>query len=152
MGMMDKNATMPERKKQQGYRLQLLKGVCLLWGVLTLSACNAFMHGYTQNKALNAYTLTGDYPKSFGHKRLAYVKGFHHHSALANFLSERPSPSFFYEYLTKGKCRGISLFYTASDSVFTFEEPRRGNLNAVCKGARKMDDYERETYQRLKKP
>lgn len=35
------------------------------------------------------------------------------------------------------------------DSVFIFEEPKKGELNSVLKGARQMDDYERQTLERL---
>ena len=48
------------------------------------------------------------------------------------------------------KCRGIKLFYPKLDSVFIFEEPHKGNLNSVLKEAKKMDDYERQTFERLK--
>lgn len=121
---------------------------------LILISCNAFMHGYTWSKAENSYYLvTGD-KGNFGDKRLKYNKGFHSNSALSNFLdckcNDRGLPSFIYEYMTDTKCRGIKLFYPKLDSVFVFEEPRKNRLNSIEKEARKMDGYERETYERLK--
>jgi hypothetical protein len=112
------------------------------------------MHGYTWNKAQNAYYLvTGD-KNNFGDKRLTYNKGFHNHSALSNFLdcncNNRGLPGFIYEYLSDTKCRGIKLFYPVLDSVFIFEEPQKGQLNSVLKEARKMDAYEGQTFERLK--
>ena len=64
--------------------------------------------------------------------------------------NDRGLPSFIFEYETAAKCRGIKLFYVQRDSVFIFEEPKKGDLNSVLKEARKMDNYEQQTYQRLK--
>jgi len=114
-----------------------------------LSSCKAFMHGFTWSKAQNSYYLvTGD-KHNFGDRRLNYNEHFHKHSALSNFLDRR-IPNFIYEYQTDIKCRGIRLYYVQVDSVFIFEEPKKGNLHSVLKEARKMDDYELQTYQRLK--
>lgn len=115
--------------------------------------CKSFMHGYTWSKAENSYNLvTGD-KDNFGDKRLNYNKAFHRNSALSTFLdckcNDRGLPNFIYEYQTKSKCRGIKLYYAQRDSVFVFEEPKKGKLQSILKEARKMDDYERETYQRL---
>jgi hypothetical protein len=117
-------------------------------------SCKAFKHGYTWSRAENSYNLvTGD-NNNFGDKRLDYNKGFHRNSALLNFLNckcnERGQPGFIYEYMSDKKCRGIKLFYPKLDSVFIFEEPHKGNLNSVLKEAKKMDDYERQTFERLK--
>ena len=125
---------------------------------LTLSAvffsCKAFKHGYTWSKAENSYSLVTGNKDNFGDKRLDYNKGFHRNSELDKFLdcecNNRGLPSFIYEYMTESKCRGIRLFYVQQDSVFIFEEPKKGNLRSVMKEARKMDDNERQTYERLK--
>src|SRR5215213_10526209 len=119
---------------------------------LTFS-CKSFMHGYTWSKAENSYNLvTGD-KDNFGDKRLNYNKAFHRNSALSTFLdckiNGRGLPNFIYEYQTKSKCRGIKLYYVQRDSVFVFEEPKKGKLQSILKDARKMDDYERQTYARL---
>jgi hypothetical protein len=112
------------------------------------------MHGYTWDKAQNSYYLINSDKDNFGDRRLKYNKGFHNNSALSNFLdckcNDRGLPSFMYEYQSETKCRGIKLFYVRLDSVFVFEEPKKGNLNSILKEARKMDAYERETYERLK--
>jgi hypothetical protein len=116
-------------------------------------SCKAFKHGYTWDKAENSYILvTGD-KNNFGDKRLDYNKGFHRNSDLSRFLgcNCRELPDLIYEYKTKIKSRGIKLFYIKRDSAFVFEEPNRGNLNSVIKEARKMDEYEKQTYERLKK-
>ena len=122
--------------------------------IICLIGCKSFKHGYTWSKAENSYNLvTGD-KNNFGDKRLDYNKGFHRNSALSNFLdckcNDRGLPNFIYEYKSETKCRGIKLFYVRLDSVFVFEEPRKNNLNSIQKEARKMDDYERQTYDRLK--
>lgn len=109
------------------------------------------MHGYTWREAKDSYRLvTGD-KSNFGDRRMKYNLGFHRPSDLSLFFSNpnRSMPEFIYEYLTAEKCRGIKLFYVKADSVFTFEEPKKNNLYSVLKEARKMDGYERETYQRL---
>jgi hypothetical protein len=121
---------------------------------ITFLSCNAFMHGYTSDKAQNSYQLvTGD-KNSFGDKRLKYNKSFHNNSALSNFLdcncNGRGLPNFIYEYKSDTKCRGIKLYFVKLDSVFIFEEPKKNNLNSVLKEARKMDDYEKQTFERLK--
>lgn len=119
-----------------------------------LLGCKAFKHGYTWSKAENSYNLvTGD-KNNFGDKRLDYNKGFHRNSQLSNFLdcncNDRGLPDFIYEYKSDLKRRGIKLFYIKLDSAFVFEEPKKNNLNSIQKEARKMDDYERQTYERLK--
>ena len=116
-----------------------------------LAGCNAFMHGYTEDKALNKYWLvTGD-KDNFGDKRVKYNKGFHNPSELDNFLDCdcKSLPSFIYEYKTPAKCRGIKLYYVTIDSVFIFEEPRKGNQRSVLKESRTMTDSERQIYQSL---
>lgn len=127
---------------------------CMLSLVILVSACKAFKHGYTWAKAENSYHLVTGNKNNFGDKRIDYNKYFHRNSALSNFLdcecNHRGLPSFIYEYQTNNKCRGIQLFYTGLDSVFVFEEPRKGQLRSVMKEARKMDDYERQTFERLK--
>lgn len=125
----------------------------LLISSFCLPGCKAFMHGYTWDKAENSYHLVNGDKDNFGDKRIKYLRGFHKNSALANFLdcncNNRGLPDFIYEYKSKEKCRGIQLFYVSRDSVYVFEEPRKGNLNSMLKDARKMDEYERLTYQRL---
>lgn len=112
------------------------------------------MHGYTWRKAENSYYLVTGNKDNFGDRRLNYNKGFHRNSALSSFLdckcNDRGQPQFIYEYMSENKCRGIKLFYAKLDSVFIFEEPKKGKLNSVLKEARKMDDYERQTFERLK--
>jgi hypothetical protein len=119
-----------------------------------ISSCKAFKHGYTWREAKNSYNLVTRDKNNFGYKRIDYNKAFHNHSALSNFLdcncNERGLPNFIYEYQTENKCRGIKLFYVQRDSVFIFEEPQKGHLQSVLKEASKMDDYERQTYERLK--
>ncbi|RYZ20102.1 MAG: hypothetical protein EOO16_17805 [Chitinophagaceae bacterium] len=131
----------------------LIVCTCLMLTV-TLSACKAFKHGYTWSKAVNSYSLVTGNENNFGDKRLDYNRGFHRNSELAAFLDcrchDRGLPGFIYEYQTDDKRRGIRLYYTQRDSVFIFEEPKRGNLRSVLKEARVMDDYERQTYERLK--
>ncbi len=126
----------------------------LLAILISFSGCKAFMHGYTWDKAQNSYNLVTGSKDNFGDKRLKYNKGFHKHSALSNFLdckcNDRGLPDFIYEYKSDTKCRGIKLFYVKLDSVFVFEEPKKNKLNSVRKEARKMDDSERQTYERLK--
>jgi len=117
------------------------------------AGCNAFMHGYTWNKAQNAYYLvTGD-KNNFGDKRLKYNKGFHRNSALSNFLNcncnYRGAPAFIYEYMSDAGCRGIKLFYPTLDSVFVFEEPKKRKLNSVLKESGKMNDAERQVFKKL---
>lgn len=120
---------------------------------LTASSCNSFNHGYTWEKARDRYLLVTGNSKNFGDKRLRYNKGFHRNSELEWFLSTsagtRGLPGFIYEYKNTAKCRGIKLFYPAHDSAFVFEEPKKNNLRSVMKERRKMDEFERLTYQHL---
>ena len=118
------------------FRKQNLKKLFLLPVVaLFLTGCKAFMHGYTWNKAQNSYYLVTGADDNFGDRRIEYNKGFHRNSDLTNFLdckcNDRGSPDFIYEYKSKAKCRGIKLYYVKLDSVFVFEEPRKGNLNSI---------------------
>lgn len=126
----------------------------LLFPFLILLSCNAYMHGYTWSKAQNSYYLVSGDKNNFGDQRIKYNKGFHRNSALYNFLdcncNSRGLPDFIYEYKSKTQCKGIQLYYVKLDSVFIFEEPRRGNLQSILKVARKMDYNEHQTYEQLK--
>lgn len=121
---------------------------------LFLFGCKAFKHGYTWSEAKNSYNLVTGSKSNSGDKRLDYNKAFHKNSALSNFLdcksNDRGLPNFVYEYPSDNKRRGIKLFYVQRDSVFIFEEPKKGDLQSILKEVRKMDDYERQTYERLK--
>lgn len=125
-----------------------------LFLVMFFVSCKAFKHGYTWSQAKNSHNLVTGNPRNFGDRRLDYNSAFHRYSELANFLNcscnERGRADFIYEYETDQKARGIKLFYVQRDSVFVFEEPKKGNLRSIIKEARKMDDYERQTYERLK--
>ena len=127
--------------------LALIFTVCLL-------GCKAFKHGLTWSKAQNSYNLVTGNKNNFGDRRLNYNEGFHRNSELSNFLNckcnDRGLPDFIYEYKTEKKREGIKLFYMKLDSVFVFEEPNKNNLRSIQIEARKMDDYERQTYVRLK--
>lgn len=115
-------------------------------------SCNAFMHGYTANQAQDAYHLVTGNSNNFGDRRLKYIKGFYKGAEVAAFLSEsnhRGAPGFLYEYKVD-KRYGILLFYPSLDSVFVFEQPRKNCTCSNLKTARKMDEYERLTYARLK--
>ena len=113
------------------------------------TGCKAFMHGYTEDKAQNAYYLVTGNEDNFGDRRIRYNKAFHRHSQLSSFLECKGHPAFIYEYKTAARCRGIRLFYPTIDSVFVFEEPRKGNLRSVVKEQRNMDEHERLTFAKL---
>jgi hypothetical protein len=131
-----------------------LKNLVLLTIIISLFSCKAYMHGYTWDKAKDSYQVITGNKDSFGDKRLTYNKGFHKHSELSDFLdcncNNRGLPDFIYEYKSAAKCRGIKLFYVKLDSVFVFEEPKKNNLASIQKEARKMDDNERQIFERLK--
>jgi len=140
--------------KKNVQQFQFQKKTILAFSIVICVSCNAYMHGYTWSKAQNKYLLvTGD-KANFGDQRIKYNKGFHRNSALYNFLdcncNSRGLPDFIYEYKSKTKCEGIHLYYVKLDSVFIFEEPRRGNLQSILIDARKMGDDEHKTYERLK--
>ena len=123
--------------------------------VAVLIGCKSFKYGYTSSKAENAYHLiTGD-KNNFGDKRLDYTRYHYRNSELGSFLNcscnDRGLPSFIYEYRNAAKHDGVKLFYPERDSVFIFEAVKRYTSTSVLKEARKMDGYERETYERLKK-
>lgn len=122
--------------------------------IILLVSCKAYKHGYTWSKAENSYMLITGESNNFGDKRLALNKAFHRNSALSNFLNcacnDRGLPTFIYEYQNEKKCRGIKLFYPSRDSVFIFEEPKKGNLRSVLKEARPMDEGEHQAYARLR--
>ena len=113
-------------------------------------SCNAFKYGYTEDKALNAYYLITGNENDFGDKRIKYNESFHRCPCFKTFLDNKGYPGFIYEYKNKAKCKGIKLFYPVSDSVFVFEEAQKGKRYSFIKESRKMDNYERATYQRLK--
>jgi hypothetical protein len=117
--------------------------------LLTIS-CNAFKYGYTEEKALNAYYLITGNENNFGDKRIKYNEYFHRCECFTNFLNSKGYPGLIYEYKTEAKCKGIKLFYPAIDSVFVFEEAKKNKRYSFIKESRKMNDNEREMYQRLK--
>lgn len=118
------------------------------------TGCNAFMHGYTWQQARNSYYIVNGDKHNFGDRRLKYTQGFYKGSELSAFLSEanyRGKPAFIYEYQAADKRRGIQLFYPSIDSVFIFEQPKKNCTCSAFKEARKMDEHERLTYEKLKK-
>jgi hypothetical protein len=122
----------------------------LLVVVLCVVSCNAYKYGYTEKKALNAYYLVTGNENNFGDKRIKYNEYFHRCPCFKSFLDSKGYPGFIYEYKTDTKCKGIKLFYPASDSVFVFEEAKKNRRYSFIKESRKMNDNERESYQRLK--
>jgi hypothetical protein len=116
---------------------------------MLLFSCNAYMHGYTEKKAQNRYYPVNGNEQNFGDRRIKYNRGFHRHSALDRFIGFKGMPAYIYEYKTPRKCRGIKLFYTNIDSVFIFEEPRKGNLNTVFKTADKISVAEKQIFETL---
>ena len=123
---------------------------CLVVVVLVTIGCNAYKYGYTETKALNTYHLVTGNENSFGDKRIKYNESFHRCVCFTGFLEARGYPGLIYEYKTEAKIKGIKLFYPASDSVFVFEEAKKGKRYSFIKESRKMNDDEREIYQRLK--
>ena len=122
----------------------------LLVFVFCTFSCNAFKYGYTEDKALNAYYLITGNENNFGDKRIKYNEYFHRCPCFKSFLDSKGYPGFIYEYKNETKCKGIKLFYPASDSVFVFEETKKGKRYSNIKESREMDNYEREKYQQLK--
>jgi hypothetical protein len=122
----------------------------LLVVVFYTIGCNAFKYGYTEDKALNAYYLVTGNENNFGDKRIKYNESFHRCPCFKTFLDNKGYPGFINEYKTEAKIKGIKLYYPPIDSVFVFEEAKKGKRYSVIKESRKMDKYERETYQRLK--
>ncbi len=118
--------------------------------IFCLFSCNAFKYGYTENKAWNTFFLITGNENNFGDKRLLYNEKFHRCSCFKNFLSSNSYPEFIYEYKTEDKCKGIKLFYPLKDSVYVFEEEKKGKRYAAIKESRKMNADEREAYQQLK--
>ena len=126
-----------------------LHGILLLTCLFTLSACSGFRYGYTLSRAQNSYKLVTGNKDDFGDMRVRYNRRFHK-SPLDNFIAQKGQPGLIYEYRTDRRSDGIRLYYPAIDSVFSFEEPRKSNIHSVLVDARKMDEYERQTYERLK--
>ena len=128
-----------------GFKLGLL----LIFLIPNLG-CDAFKYGYTENKALNSYYLVTDSKRNFGKKRINYNESFHNCPCFTNFLQARGYPAFIYEYKTDLKCKGIKLFYPSSDSVFVFEESKKGKHYSFIKESKNMDEAEKLTYERIK--
>jgi hypothetical protein len=130
-----------------------MKGIVLFIVLgFIMAGCNAFMHGYTRDKAhvLPFYLVTGD-KDNFGDRRIEYNRKYYNRTGIDHFLDCMGKPGFIYEYKTMSKCMGLQFFYPSMDSVFVFEQTKRGNLNPVLLQARKMDDFEKLVEARLKK-
>lgn len=126
-----------------------LQGPLLFSCLFALSACSGYRYGYTWSRAQNSYNLVTGNKDDFGDRRVRYNRGFHK-SPLDNFIAQKGLPALIYEYRTDRRSDGIRLYYPAIDSVFSFEEPRKSNIHSVLVDARKMDEHERQTYERLK--
>ncbi len=127
----------------------IFKSALLFFFLFIISGCNAFKYGATEDKALNAYYLITGSESNFGDKRIEYNTSYHNCLCFTDFLHKRGNPAFIYEYKNQLKCKGIKLFYPSSDSVFVFEEAKKGKRYSFIKESRKMDEYEKLTYQRL---
>jgi len=117
--------------------------------LLLLSSCAAFMHGYTDDKALNAYYLVNGDKHNFGDRRVYYNQRFHHNTDLDNYLNKLGKPDMIYEYEAKEKHIGLQLFYIAKDSVYVFDSKRKHCTCMSFLESRKIDEYEKATYLRL---
>ena len=126
-----------------------LQNILLFTCFFSLSACSGARYGWSLSKAQNSYNLVTGNKDDFGDMRVRYNRRFHKWP-LDNFIAQKGQPGFIYEYRTARRSDGIRLYYPVLDSVFSFEEPRKSNLHSVLVESRKMDDYERQTYERLK--
>jgi hypothetical protein len=127
----------------------LLRSILLFACPFILSACSGFRYGWSWSKAQNSYNLVTGSKDDFGDMRVRYNRRYHKRP-LDNFIAQKGQPGFIYEYRTDRRSDGIRLYYPAIDSVFSFEEPRKSNIHSVLVESRKMDEYERQTYERLK--
>jgi hypothetical protein len=130
-------------------KLKVVFTQSLLLFVFCLFSCNAFKYGYTEDKALNTYYLVTGNENNFGDKRIKYNESFHRCPCFKFYLDSKGFPGFIYEYKTEAKCKGIKLFYPVSDSVFVFEEEKKGKRYSDVKESRKINIEERKIYQQL---
>jgi len=126
-----------------------MRTILILSGLIFLNSCAAFMHGYTDDKALNRYLLVNGNKANFGDKRLNYSQRFHKNTDLDIYLKRYGRPDMTYEYNAKSKHLGIQLFYTKMDSVFVFDVRSKHCLCAGFIESRTISDYEKSTYDRL---
>ena len=76
-----------------------------------LYGCSAFMYGWTEELAFNAYYLVKQDKKDLGYRRIKYNMGYHKNSELYYFLKENNKPDLIREYEKATKCDVIELFY-----------------------------------------
>jgi len=126
-----------------------MRTILILSSLILLNSCGAFMHGYTDDKALNRYLIVNGDKANFGDKRLNYSQRFHKNTDLDIYLKRYGRPDMTYEYNAKNKHLGIQLFYTKMDSVFVFDVKSKHCLCAGFVESRTMSDYEQSTYKRL---
>ena len=114
-----------------------------------LYGCSIVMYGWTEELAFNAYYLVKQDKKDFGNRRVKYNMGYHKNSELYYFLKENNKPDLIREYEKATKCDVIELFYLNKDSVFIFEEPKKNSSYSNFTSGRRINEYEKLTYQKL---
>lgn len=124
----------------------------LLFVAVSCIGCNAFQHGYTQQKSENVYQLVTWNKKDPGTKRLKMHRQFHKKSGLSCFMDNHAKPDFMLEYRDEEKREVIHLYYATTDSVFIFKECKQNqSLCVVLQETRTLSNKEKQIYETLQK-
>jgi len=119
----------------------------LLFAVLLISGCASYMHGYTQDAALDRYLLVDESTNSFGYQRMKYATGYH--GTLEGFVAENGFPDFIYEYETPQGHDAIRLYYAKQNTAYIYECSSWSPSSLYLKKQRRLSAYEKATYKEL---
>ncbi len=129
-------------------------GFLIFLSLFLFNSCKAFKHGSTYADAQDTYLLITGNKDNFGDKRLSYNKYLFRCALEKDFfcidnVNAKKDPDFIYEYKSNKKKFGIEFFYIKLDSVFVFEETKRNLSSLKLKETRKLNEFEKQIYQKL---
>lgn len=127
----------------------LHKYISLFIVLFSLTSCASYMHGYTQRKAENRYLLVDRNTESFGYKRMEYNLSYN--DSLEGFVKNNGYPDFIYEYENEEGRDSIRMYYVKKDIVYIYESNSWVADSLYLKKFRPLTEYEKATYQELKK-
>ncbi len=117
--------------------------------VFILMGCASYMHGYTKRTAMDRYLIVNEATESFGFKRMKYNMGYNR--SLKGFIEKNGLPDFIFEYENKKGREAIKMFYVEKDTVYIYESQSWTANSLYLKDYRKLNEYEKATYEELKK-
>jgi hypothetical protein len=125
-------------------RKKLIQLSLIIYMLLSMTACAAYMLGYTEPRAVNQYMKVDATNKNFGFKRVSYnVKS--RGPTLKEFIKEKGMPDYLYEFREGGRA-GFIFYYLQSDTAYVFKESSWRLDSASLVDIRCLNQFEKKRF------